>query len=150
MSAGTEDYGISESALAMLRTLESDHSQEKPATDNWPSGSRLVFHGCGTILMMGCPIGMDWKVEHLSGDRVRLSDVRRFDTTSDTDVVTFPGLAVDIEKHEYREVVTHFAQEARQLFNGVTKRIPEDQDRQQYERFWTEYDALLAKHASLP
>src|SRR5882762_3244470 len=67
ITSGNEDYGVSESALSLLRTLHSDHSSEKPVAQ------RLIFHGCGTILMMGCPIGVDWEVNR-SGNRVRLSN----------------------------------------------------------------------------
>lgn len=45
-----DEYGISESALALLRTLESDHSPRRPVAE------RLVFHGCGLMLMTGCPV----------------------------------------------------------------------------------------------
>jgi lactoylglutathione lyase len=73
-SDGGGDYGISKAALALLRTLHSDHSPEHPVAE------RLVPHGCGTILMMGCPIGIDWSVSHSAG-RVRITDVVRYDGT---------------------------------------------------------------------
>jgi hypothetical protein len=71
---GPHEYGISESALALLRTLERDHSPKHPVAE------RLVFHGSGLILMMGCPIGIDWTVKHKRG-RIHISDVVRYDTT---------------------------------------------------------------------
>ena len=46
---GTEEVGISESALGLLRTLDSDRASHE-------EDDRLIMHGCGAILMMGCPI----------------------------------------------------------------------------------------------
>ena len=145
VASGTEEFGISETALALLRTLERDHSAANPVAGSFPGEARLVYHGCGTMLMMGCPIGMDWQVEHLPGDRVRLSNVRRFDTTNDAEAVTFPGLEVEVDEVDYRRAVTRFAREAKQLFTGISKTPQEDWDRQQYEQFWQEFDRLLAK-----
>ena len=136
---GSEDYGVSETALALLRTLERDHSRGQPVAE------RLVFHGCGTMLMMGCPIGIDWSVQHLPGERVRISEVRRFDTTNDAKAVTFPELTVDLHESEYRRAVTRFATEAKRLFAGVSKSIEDKWDRQQYDQFWQEYDGLLER-----
>lgn len=135
----TEKYGISETALALLRTLARDHSPTDCVAQI------LVFHGCGTILMMGCPIGIDWSVQHVPGARVRLSDVRRFDTTNEADVVRFPGLSAELGEREYREAVVAFAREAKGLFAGVPKTIEDEWERQQYEQFWQEYDELLAR-----
>ena len=136
ITSGKEDFGISESALAMLRTLHDDHSATKPVAQ------MLIFHGFGTMLMMGCPIGVDWEVRHV-GDRVSLSKVVRFDGTGDRDARPFPNLTVDLSKTEYRDQVLAFAREAKKPFAGIAKTFADDFDRQQYDEFWREYDALL-------
>ncbi len=125
ITSGKEDYGISESALSLLRTLQ-----------------RVIFHGCGTMLVMGCPIGVDWDVHHVA-DRVRISKVVRYDGTGDGDATTFPNLIVDLSETEYRDQVLAFAQEAKKPFSGIAKTFADDFDRQQYNDFWREYDALL-------
>ena len=71
------EVGVSESALALLRTLDQDHTPAAPVAE------RLILHGCGTILMMGCYIGVDWAVQH-DGDQVRLSNVSVDDGTNET------------------------------------------------------------------
>lgn len=143
---GSEDYGVSETALALLRTLERDHNPAQPVAESFQGAPRLVFHGCGTILMMGCPIGIDWTVEHKPGGWVRLSNVRKFDTTSETPTVTFPGLAAEVGGKRYRAEVTRFAQEVKLFFANQAKTIQDDWDRQQDEEYWQEFDRLLAQY----
>ncbi|MDP9258904.1 MAG: hypothetical protein M3Q31_20485, partial [Actinomycetota bacterium] len=93
---GELDVGISESALALLRTLDQDRrSAEKQ--------ERLIFHGCGAILMMGCPIGIDWDVVH-DGDVVRLRNVIVCDGTAAGDERD-RHLSIDVPATEYREQV---------------------------------------------
>lgn len=139
VTSGSEDFGISESALALLRTLESNHSSEEPIAQ------QLVFHGCGTILMSGCPIGVDWNVNHLNG-RIRISDVVRYDGTGELEVERFSGLMAEMPDEEYRREIIAFANEAKQLFAGVRKIFADEFDRQQYEKFWDEYTRLLNRY----
>lgn len=138
---GPNEYGISESALALLRTLERDHSPKEPVAE------RLIFHGCGTILMMGCPIGIDWRVEH-QGDRVLISDVVRYDTTNPNEGVRFVGLHVMVPLVQYQREVVAFARKAKEPFEGTQKRFYEEWEQDTYEEFWREYEILLAKHDS--
>jgi hypothetical protein len=132
------EYGISESALALLRTLESNHSPDRPVAE------RLIFHGCGGILMMGCPVGIDWSVSH-HGGHVLIDRVMRYDTTDETKPVRFPGLAVQFPEDEYCREIVGFARQAKDLFNGVTKEISDDYDQEQYEAFWGEYEARFSR-----
>ncbi|WP_366249168.1 hypothetical protein [Terribacillus aidingensis] len=45
-----EEWGISESALALLRTLNADYISHPECEEG------LILHGCGAMLMSGCPI----------------------------------------------------------------------------------------------
>jgi hypothetical protein len=134
---GEGDYTISTSALALLRTLESDHSPERPIA------SHLVLH-CGMLLMLSCPIGIDWSVSHLGG-RVRLHDVVRYDSVDEAEATRFLGLAVELEEDEYRRQVVAFAEKAKRLFEGVVKAFADDVERQEYDEFWQEYDGRLSR-----
>jgi hypothetical protein len=107
---------------------------------------RLIFHGCGGILMMACPIGIDWTVTHLAG-QVRISDIVRFDTTNVEDVVQFAGLYTDIPVEDYRQEITAFAKIAKEPFAGIPKVFHDDFDRHEYELFWAEYDLLLERNS---
>lgn len=86
-----EDWGISESALALLRTLDEDYICDPD--NEWG----LILHGCGTILMMGCPISIHWTVKQL-GDQVMLSDFVKVATTdSQTGSIYYPGLKEPVQ-----------------------------------------------------
>ena len=78
------DYGISEGGLALLRTLDQPHTADHPIAEH------LIPHGCGTMLMMGCPIGLDWEVRH-RGDDVLLSNVIAYPTTAESDEAPIRG-----------------------------------------------------------
>ncbi len=52
-----EEWGISESALALLRTLDKKYICDIE-NEEW-----LILHGCGTMLMLGCPISIHWTVK---------------------------------------------------------------------------------------
>jgi hypothetical protein len=140
---GDGDFGISESALALLRTLESNYLPKRSSVDY----DCLISHGCGAILMMSCPIGIDWSVSH-GGGQVLLSDVVRYDSPDDAEAVRFPEVVVELPEDEYRRRIVAFAQKAKELFAGVEKRFPDEWDRDQYERFWGEYEELLARAGS--
>jgi hypothetical protein len=127
-------WTISTSALNLLRTLESNHSPDRPIAN------RLILH-CGMILMMGCPIGVDWSVRHL-GRAVLLAHVVRYDTVNEAEAVRFPGLVVEVEEDAYRREVVRFAETAKQPFVG-TEKTPADWEQDLYEEFWREYDDRL-------
>jgi hypothetical protein len=134
-------WTISTSALALLRTLESDHSPLDRRV-----AERLILH-CGVIEMLTCPIGVDWSVTHRGG-RVRLYDVVRFDTVDETETVRFPGLEVELADDEYRLPVVAFAEKAKEPFVGTEKTPADDYEQQLYEEFWREYDERLRRALS--
>jgi hypothetical protein len=169
---GTDEggWGISEGALALLRTLASDHSAradpfaersrprrrilrfarraepERAAPSEPRVAERLIPHGCGLILMMGCPIGIDWSVEHLGG-RVRIRDVVKYDTIDVREAVRFPQIDVEVAEEEYRRQVIAFATRAKEPFQGIEKKFEgyfADHERREYEEFWAEYERLLS------
>ncbi len=139
---GQGQYGISEAALGLLRTLESD----TPDQSEQPFADRLIPHGCGAILMMGCPIGIDWRVRHVN-DLVRITDVVRYDATNEAQAMRYPELEVELPLGEYRDEITAFAQRAKEPFDGIEKSFYDDVDRDDYMNFWEEYDRLLEQAA---
>lgn len=134
---GEECYGISESALALLRTTLSDHSPENSVAE------KLIFHGCGTILMIGCNIGIDWTVRHV-GENVELSNVTKFIGNSDNEIVTYPQLNLTVPLIQYKAEIERFALKAKSLFDGVPKKVSENKlYPNKYQLFWKEYADLL-------
>jgi len=134
---GEGDYTVSTSALALLRTLESDHSPERPVAVH------LVLC-CGMLTMESCPIGIDWSVTHL-GERVRLHDVVRYDSVDTAAAVRFPGLNVDLAAADYRRRVVALAEKAKEPFAGSEKALDDKYQRTLYEEFWREYDQRLRR-----
>lgn len=128
---GSGDYAISTSALALLRTLESDHGR---GTRVVPTS--LVMH-CGGLTLGSCRYGIDWSVSHRDG-RVQLTDVVKNETEP------FPGLAVDLPEDEYRRAIVAFAEAAKEPFRGIEKSLDES-TRSEYEAFWREYDDRLGR-----
>src|SRR4051812_22498193 len=76
VSASQPEYGISQSALALLRSIDAD----SVAFEGAPLGGEFVLcHGCGYPLGLGCTnFGTNWVVRH-EGDHVVLSDVMTID-----------------------------------------------------------------------
>ena len=128
---GSGDYTISTSALALLRTLESDHGRGPRVVT-----TALVMH-CGMLSMISCPYGIDWAVTHRDG-RVLLDDVVKDETER------FPDVAADLSEDEYRRAIVAFAEQAKEPFATVEKAL-DDSTRADYEAFWREYDERLGR-----
>ena len=133
----TWSYGISETALGLLRTLKYRH------TDRHRVAERLIPHGCGTILMMGCDIGIDWTVRHQEGV-VCISDVVRYDSNSFSEAIEFPDIKIQIPWNVYAEQIVGFAMEARDFFQGIEKDKSSETIEGEYDAFWSEFDHLMA------
>lgn len=133
-----EEWGISESALALLRTIDKDYFCDPDNEEG------LILHGCGAILMMGCPISIHWTVKH-TDDQMILSDFVKVTTTNPkSGSIHYSGLTVKLSKNEYKNQVVQFALQAKNFFEtSKEKRISDDFDREIYEDFWNEYNHLL-------
>ena len=129
-------YGISEAALGLLRTLRFRHTGKDRVAE------RLIPHGCGTILMMGCDIGIDWTVRHRGGV-VHIGDVVRYDSNNLGEAVQFPAISIQIPWRVYAEQVTGFATAAREFFQGIEKDKSTETVEGEYDAFWGEFDDLL-------
>lgn len=130
-------YGVSETALGLLRTLKYRHTERHRVS--W----RLIPHGCGGILMMGCDIGIDWSVRHHDG-LVCISDVVRYDSNNFSEASEFPDIAVQIPWNIYAEQVVGFATEAKAFFQGIEKDKSGETIEGEYDAFWSEFDQTLA------
>ncbi|MEC0302204.1 hypothetical protein [Terribacillus saccharophilus] len=138
-----EEWGISESALALLRTLDANYKSNPDFEEG------LILHGCGAILMSGCPISIHWSVQH-NGDEVFLSDFVKFTSTSLTEgKIEYPDIRVSVKKTVYEQEILQFAKQAKALFeSSKAKKIGDEYDQEMYADFWKEYDQLLQKHTT--
>ena len=139
---GREIYGISESVLALLRTLDYDHTSQQPLVE------KLIFHGCGLVLMMGCPIGVNWSVVH-QDEKVILSNFKRWDSPDEQHPQEFPGLEVVLSFKDYQQQVLAMAAKVRDFFKSETKQFFDTQDQVAYERFWSEFEMRYKLHAMI-
>ena len=137
ISSGEMEYGIIESALTLLRTLNSNHNKANPVAE------RLITHGCGAILMINCPIGIDWQVTH-TPQGVRIDNVIKYDETSERLGIKYEGLETYISKEEYRKQIYEFAFKARKFYHESPRLFNNDFDKKFYKEFWEEYNSLLA------
>lgn len=138
-----EEWGISESALALLRTLDADYLSNPDCEEG------LILHGCGAMLMSGCPISIHWSVQHKEG-AVFLSDFVKFTSTDLTEgKIEYLDLCVSVKKTVYEQEILQFAKQAIALFeSSKTKKIEDEFDQKMYADFWKEYDQLLQKHTT--
>ncbi len=140
IESGEEGSGINTSALALLRTLETDHE---------PDGSLgLIVHGCGLFPLMDCPLGIDWSVGRRPGvvrlgDFTRCADIRRgWQRLGDS--------VVEVPEKVYSQVVRGFASKALEPLKNRGFLVPpgeEEPYRGAWEEFWAEYHERLRERA---
>jgi hypothetical protein len=144
VTSDEDEYGISQSALSLLRTLEQDHAPAGPV-----SGGYLLCHGCGYPDIFGCPnFGTDWVVRH-EGDTVVLSQaahyaavpVGRADRLQETEFDVRARVPID----HYRRQVVAFAEEARDFYLASGPRQLEEGEQEFHQQFWAEFEERMAR-----
>ena len=129
--ADSDEYGVVQSALQLLRTVDEDHE---------PGDTYLLCHGCGYPLSFGCPnFGTDWTVRH-DGEEVVLEQAvhygqgeQRFDLTT------------RLPSADYRRAVVAFARQARDFYFADGPRTPEAWEQDLHDQFWVEFDERLER-----
>ena len=132
-------YTINTSALAMLRTLKSNHTEKHTVAE------KLIECCQNAGLYGGCPRGVNWYVKHISKQTVRIYNVVFYPTVNVEDAIYFQDLDVEIPFELYRSEICKFASEALQFFEGIDKQFYDHYEEKDYERFWEEYNRLLKK-----
>lgn len=133
-----EVWGLSESALFLLRTIGKEYLSDPM------NGEGLIVHGCGSILMVSCPISIHWTVKHI-GDQVELSDFVKVETTNpDTGSKYYPKLKVTLNHSDYKNKILYFARQVKNFFEeSDTKIVVDDFDKEMYQEFWDEFNRRL-------
>ena len=93
------DWTLNTSALRLLRTIESNHIAKKDF--------ELILH-CGGLLMMNCPIGVYFDLEH-NGNKVKVSNIKKQFGVGEADSKLYSGIEVVLDKTSYAKEVIKFA-----------------------------------------
>jgi hypothetical protein len=135
MDGESRDTGVARSALALSRTLLSDHTAESPVAE------QLVLHDCGLATHIGgCGIGANWWVRH-DRDSVRIEGVVRFDTTFDprksgpserADGVFFPEADCVIPFDDYASEIMRLGDSVLAYAAGAVKDFADDFERSEW------------------
>ncbi|KRD39809.1 MULTISPECIES: hypothetical protein [unclassified Lysobacter] len=139
VTAKDGELTLSGAAFFLLRTLKSSHTATTSVTDGnhllpccafnaWPAGEG------GALILLGCGVGIDFSVEHLADDQVRIAR----------------GVAaVTVEVAVWRAAVIQFARQIDAFYASSTPKVEIDDafDRKGWALFWAEWRALIGKYA---
>jgi hypothetical protein len=135
------DYGIFQSAVQLLRTLE--HDRKDGVTENVGDSpfeeGLLLCHSCGYPLGFGCTnFGTNWDLCHES-DFAIISNIDTIGRGIPKD------LEVRIPLATYRREIASFAREARTFYWSDGPRTPEDWELEFHNSLWFEFDSRLKR-----
>ena len=134
-----EDWTTSTSVLKLLRTIDDDFQS------NYEMG--IILH-CGMIQMISCPISLDWMLKHKDEDII-ITDVKKYLTTNDKDVVEYKYLMATIPREMYKLEILKVANQVKDFFGKSKPRTYfDEQEKQTSITFWKEFDYLISKHSS--
>ncbi len=127
----SDTWTLSVTGLYLLRTLKNSYdksygSQILPCCGHF----MLVDKGEKDVLIIGCPNGIDWVIEHLDNFCIK--------HTSEN------GTTAIQTKEEFTSMVFEFVNEIEQFYSKSQPRVlPEDEsDLQGYNAFWREWKEL--------
>lgn len=138
-----DDYGIADSALALMRTVDRDHSLADPVIRS----RFLLCHDCAFPDLACSAFGTTWTVTHRDG-AIHLAEIESYTTQPIRRHLTFPDAEADVAEEDYRSEVVRFARHAKDAYFADGPRIVDPDWRDLYDAFWHEYDDLLASHAT--
>jgi hypothetical protein len=140
------DWTISTSVLSLLRSIEPyNHAEERYC--------EKILH-CGQLLMLSCPICIDWDLIH-EDETVTLKNVHKQFSVNTEDIVYFKEINIKIDRKAYAKEILKVAEEVKQFFDNQPKRILYDEwESSFWETFWSEFNDLFdkgkMKYSTLP
>jgi hypothetical protein len=131
------DWTISTSVLSLLRSIEPYINEEERYCEK-------ILH-CGQLLMLSCPICIDWDLTY-ENDIVTLNNVYKQFSINSEDVIYFKGVNVKIEIKTYAREILKLAEEVKQFFDNQPTRILCDKwDSSSWDNFWSEFNELFTR-----
>lgn len=128
------DWTISTSGLAFLRSINNDHQVGVEAP--------MIPH-CGALGLIGCPICIDWTIKH-NDNSIRISDIRKYTSTSTASYKKF-DLELIIDRKKYIREVVRYCDVIKDFFKNQVKIFESNYDKEEWISFWAEFDNLLDK-----
>lgn len=130
------DWSISTSALQLLRSVINDHTIDKDRP--------LILH-CGMLLMVGCPIRVDWKVNHIN-NITKIEQVQKLLTTNEQNLIKYNEANVEVERKEYAQKIIKFSDDVYNFFQHTPARaFDSEYEKRDFQEFWSEFNALRKK-----
>ncbi|NIP23129.1 MAG: hypothetical protein GWN67_05695 [Phycisphaerae bacterium] len=129
------DYGINQSAVKLLQTVFIDHDLDKT--------SPLFFHGCS--ILGTCPnCIIDFKVNHISDDKVVLDHFYVSGSQKGGDSMSFYDKSVCLSNIEYAKAILSFARKALE-FLPIDKKSPGlEHEVEYYKQLRIEHKELIS------
>ena len=157
VTSDAPEYGIAQSALALLRTLETDRigrpnspDRSRTGLDAFPHDEGFVLcDGCDYPLGFGCPtFGTNWLVRH-EGGVVVISEPELVDGLGEKYIAKKWDVTVRLPLSAYRGQVVDFASEAQRFYLSDGPRTVIPSEVEFHQRFWTEFDERLERAETL-
>lgn len=130
--ASTGPWTLSATALYLMRTVFQDHKVGDFFNHLLPCcGHFFIASDDGnSVVITGCPTGVDWNIEHLSNHTIKHS--------------TPKGAEGYIHLEDYKKLVVAFAEAVELLYQeSLPKNTPTDEfAKEGYKAFWKEWKAL--------
>lgn len=126
------DVTVSSTALYLMRTLKDDYKKGDYASQLFPCCGHFFMadEENDYVNIMGCPIGIDWTIIHITNNKVKhISD---------------SGQETIIDETTYQKIVLDFADQVEIFYkSSFPKTIPTDEfDKKGYLTFWKEWRNL--------
>lgn len=128
------NWTLSATSLFLLRTLKMDYKPDDFENLLIPCcGHFIVAEENKPLLVLGCPNGIEWTIQHTNNGFVKHISQNGTETT--------------ITEEEYRKIVLDFADKVERFYTDNPRTLPKDEfDLQGYNGFWEEWKKLRNKN----
>lgn len=121
------------SALYLMRTLEQDCEPGQFSNQLLPCcGHELIPNeeGQNHVVIVGCPVGVDWSIKHLEGEVLLTSE---------------KGTKGKLPFCVYRDMIIDYANRVEAFYGDLGKKVIDDYDQDGFRQFWAEWKELKKK-----
>ena len=132
LNKSDNEWTISTSVLQLLRCIEPNSEIKKDFE---------AIMCCGGILMLGCPIGVYFDLEH-KNEKIIINNIKKKITTGDINQVLYPNIKAEIDKKHFAIKILKVAREVKLFFKNSPKKNVTKMDKEFWIEFWKEFNEL--------